>query len=94
MEERLGHSKQERQEGGAAAKRFWVALDASSPSSRFYNSSSVIPHWCHLTYTCQDPSSSRPANRMHMADVTAKRDCRDRDRINIHQDYERVVVET
>jgi hypothetical protein len=38
MEERLGHSKQERQEGGAAAKRFWVALDASSSSSRFYNS--------------------------------------------------------
>ena len=38
MEERLDHSNQERQEGGATEKRFWVALDASSSSSRFYNS--------------------------------------------------------
>ena len=93
MEERLGHSNQERQEGGATEKLFGLLwrLPVRPAGSTTLGASYLAG--VHLTYTCQDPSPSRPANRSTMADVTAKRDCRDRDRIKIHQDYERVVVE-
>jgi hypothetical protein len=34
--------------GRCHRETFWVALEASGSSSRFYNSWSVIPHWCSL----------------------------------------------
>jgi hypothetical protein len=49
------------------------------------------PQCVHATYTCQALEIRHPPDRRTectMADDTAKRDYRDRDRINIHEDYE------
>jgi hypothetical protein len=37
----------------------------------------------------KNPSLFRTANRTHYTDDTIKRDYRDRDRINVHEEYER-----
>ena len=67
MEERLGHSNQERQEeGGATEKLFGLLWRLPSSSSRFYNSWSVIPHWCSLDiYVSRSGTSPRTANILH-----------------------------
>jgi hypothetical protein len=65
MEEQLGHSNQERQEGGATEKLFGLLwrLPVRPAGSTTLGASYLTG--VHLTYTCQDPSPSRPANRIH-----------------------------
>jgi hypothetical protein len=43
---------------------------------------------CAALTLLKNPLSSATANRMTMTDDTTKREYRDRDRINVHEDYE------